>query len=121
MLPVIWPGDVLLIRRVEFQDLQCGDLVLHSTSGNTLGLHRVVERQADSIKVRGDFFASGGDRISPNEALGRLALIQRGSLRLVPKGELNWAQRVFRLSIRRCAPFRTLMLKLNSARLRLTR
>jgi hypothetical protein len=119
MLPVIWPGDLLLIHRVRFQDLNCGDLVLHSTSGNTLGLHRVIERHAHSIKVRGDFLASGGDSVSPEEALGRLAQIQRGSVRLVPKGELTWAQRVLRHSIRRCPPFRNLMLKLNSARLRL--
>jgi hypothetical protein len=121
MLPVIWPGDVLLIHRVEFQDLKCGDLVLHSTSGNTLGLHRVIETQADTIKIRGDFFASGGDCISPDEALGRLVLIQRGSVRLVPKGELNWTQKVFRLAFRRCALLRALALKLNAVRLRLAR
>jgi len=119
MLPVIWPGDMLLVYRAPFADLECGDLLLH-LGESKLGLHRIVEKTANSVTVRGDLFAKGSVCVPPSLALGKLALIQRGRSRIAPKRELSPVQKVLLLFVRRCKPLRAVMVRLNSLRLLLT-
>ncbi len=42
MLPAVWPGDILTVRRHRIEEIEPGDLVLYSRNGQ-FTMHRVVE------------------------------------------------------------------------------
>jgi hypothetical protein len=119
MLPSIWPGDVLLVQQAEFADLQCGGMLLYACHGGFV-LHRIVEKKADAVITRGDAFAEDDEPVLPFQVLGKLAIIERGRARIVPKEKLNCPQRILRFAIRHCPPFLAFVLRLNSLRLRIS-
>ena len=92
MLPAIWPGDVLEVRRQGVGQVQPGDVVLFRRDGR-LVVHRVVERfdrQGGNLLVtRGDRQRATDSPISNDELLGRVTEIFRGNRRKVPR--LNFA------------------------------
>src|SRR5260370_569829 len=57
MLPSVWPGDLLLIRRHEMEQIYPGDIVLFACYGRLIA-HRVVfktdDPEAPRLITRGD-------------------------------------------------------------------
>jgi len=74
MLPSVWPGDLLLIRRQEMEQIYPGDIVLFARHGRLI-VHRVVLKTDDSetpsLVTRGDALPSQDSAISPDELLGK--------------------------------------------------
>lgn len=88
MLPAVWPGDVLSVRRHAVEDALPGDIVLFVREGRLVA-HRVVQR---TIGKNGIQWVTRGDSVDGNDApipshalLGRVTTIERGSRRLAPQ------------------------------------
>jgi Peptidase S24-like len=94
MLPAIWPGDVLEVRRQGMDEVRRGDVVLFRRDGR-LVVHRVVEtldsEGGNLLVTRGDRQRATDSPISNEEILGRVTKVLHGNRRKVPR--LNFACR----------------------------
>ena len=92
MLPAIWPGDVLEVRRQGVDEVRRGDVVLFGRDGRLVA-HRVVEtfdKEGGNLLVtRGDVLRTTDSPISKEELLGCVTKIFRGNRRKGPR--LNFA------------------------------
>ncbi len=88
MLPAIWPGDVLSVRRLDSEPAMPGDVVLCQREGRLVA-HRVVQRtfRPDGIQwvLRGDSVAGNDPAFSGDELLGQVVAVERGSRQLSPR------------------------------------
>jgi len=77
MLPTIWPGDALVIERIDCHDgVANGDIVLF-TAGSRFVAHRVVRADASTIQTQGDAIRQADAPVSHGEVLGRVSSIVR--------------------------------------------
>jgi signal peptidase I len=109
MLPSIWPGDVLLIKRAERRDISEGDIILYSRD-RRLVVHRVVGRQigtnadapsAGATQTRGDAMPTTDPLVADADLLGKVSLIQRNGRRIEPRKSLRISERAVALFARR--------------------
>ena len=89
MLPAIWPGAQVRIRRASTDEVSIGDIVL-TASGAGLRLHRLVRVSGGQLQTRGDHH----DHCDPPIAASRLLGVtdgvdERGALRRL----LTWLLR----------------------------
>jgi signal peptidase I len=88
MLPAVWPGDVLEVRRQEAAEVQPGDVVLYWRQGRLVA-HRVVEklsRQGGILLItQGDRMRQPDSPLAPPEVLGRVVEVTRGPRRVSPR------------------------------------
>jgi hypothetical protein len=88
MLPAVWPGDVLSVRRHGVDKSLPGDIILFARYGR-LFAHRVVERTIHQAApywiTRGDRLDHHDPQVSFHELLGRVTAIERGRRRIVPR------------------------------------
>jgi len=85
MLPSVWSGDVLTIRRRSPAELLPGRIVLCYRNGAFVA-HRLVGKRGDDLITRGDSHAFADIPFSSDEVLGEVVSIRRGSrsVRLSP-------------------------------------
>jgi hypothetical protein len=103
MLPAVWPGDILSVRRHDGVEPLPGDIILYGRGGKLIA-HRVVEIRSQesgargqeqspithqpspmlTLVTRGDNVGCNDPPISSNEMLGRVIAIERGSRQLSP-------------------------------------
>lgn len=77
MLPAIWPGEVLLIRRDGALQAGPGDVILFERDGR-LCAHRVVRRMEGPVWItRGDRLMHDDAPVSGDELLGRVVGVPR--------------------------------------------
>ena len=78
MVPAIWPGDVLVVRRERCARMQVGDIAVYLRAGR-LFVHRVVqviEHQDQCwLVTRGDSLQDDDPPVSESEFLGRVAAV----------------------------------------------
>jgi len=96
MLPTIWPGDVVEVRRESVAEISAGDVVLCARHGGFLA-HRVVYRGTGvspvrhgqdahaTLITRGDALRTPDAPVSPDELLGRVTAILRRGRRTEPR------------------------------------
>jgi signal peptidase len=105
MLPAIWPGDLLIIRRRQNQEVATGDVVVFGR-GTRLVAHRVVEKKENgfgtTILTRGDAVSLPDSPLSESELLGKLVFIVRNGKRILPGRQLPACSRVVVAVLRRC-------------------
>ena len=81
MLPFIRNGDLLAIQPVEAAMLQVGDVAFYRAAARGPTAHRVVSREAGNgqatLFMRGDAHSGPGERVSPEQVLGRVVSVQR--------------------------------------------
>src|SRR5437867_5169649 len=53
MMPSVWPGDLLTVRRQSFSEFRIGQIVLYRRGGGFVA-HRVVGRSGGELMTRGD-------------------------------------------------------------------
>lgn len=82
MLPAICPGDVLRVKRVVLDRVECGDVVLYQRDGRFFA-HRVVGRRPGTLVTRGDALDRDDEAIDARHYLGRVEALERGRGRLV--------------------------------------
>lgn len=120
MLPSIWPGDVLLVRRAAPADMSPGDLILYAREGDFL-VHRIVKKGEDTFTTRGDSLRVNDEPVPFSQALGKVAMIERSGAQFAPKEKLEGPARFLSWLMRYCAPFKAFALRLNSLRRKLDR
>lgn len=100
MLPSIWPGDTLLIDRLDIDSLNAGDvhkgeIVLFGRE-RRLFVHRVVERPLNSesaILTRGDAMPLPDPPVPTDCLLGKVSFIVRDGKLVQPNRNLSLAQK----------------------------
>jgi hypothetical protein len=121
MLPSIYPGDILTVRRTEIACVVPGDIVLY-TREDRLYAHRIVEKICDREEIflltRGDTLAENDPAVSAAELLGRVASIVRGPFRIAPGRELSAYGRAVAGLAARSTWFAGLVLRLHGFRRR---
>lgn len=85
MIPAIFPGDILIVRREPAAAISCGDVAL-SFAEERLRAHRVVRRMEDGGRLtfvtQGDALSEGDRPIGEAELLGRVTAIIRRRRRI---------------------------------------
>ncbi|MBZ5569608.1 MAG: S24/S26 family peptidase [Acidobacteriia bacterium] len=76
MLPSLWPGDLLLIRRAQLSEITTGELVLF-TRQERFFVHRVERALGTCLLTRGDSLAATDAPVGADEFLGRVVFISR--------------------------------------------
>ncbi len=88
MLPSIWPGDILEVRRQRVAEISPGDVVLFARHG-AFAAHRVVQKVEGPERMllitRGDALKSPDAPVWADEVLGRVTAILRRGRRLEPR------------------------------------
>jgi len=111
MLPAVWPGDELTIRRDSADAVRPGRIVLVARDGR-LCVHRVVTAGNGLVTTRGDALSGPDAPATPGQVLGSLVSIQRGSARLIPCSRVSLVARLLRHS----DLCRSLLLRLHALR-----
>jgi len=104
MLPAVWPGDTLLIERVESQKVSEGDIVMFGRD-RRLVVHRVIgriETPAESMIVtRGDAMPEPDPPIPERDLLGKVSVILRNGKLIAPRRTPRLTERTMAALIRR--------------------
>ena len=87
MLPAIWPGDVVTVRRCDFAELRAGQIALFHRDGK-LTAHRIQSIDSNEIVTRGDSIACFDAPVRPGEIVGRVESIRRGGSTFNPEQRL---------------------------------
>ena len=125
MLPSVWPGDILHIRRQDAAESLPGDIVLVRRQGR-LCAHRVVKKISKEGEpywiTRGDSLPDDDPPVSGQELLGRVTCILRGRSRPIwidaSQGPSWWARMVGPV-LRHSEWPQSLLLRLHALRQRL--
>jgi hypothetical protein len=88
MLPSVWPGDVLTVRRRSAAELRPGRIILCYRKGRFVA-HRLVGKRGAHWITRGDSHVFEDTPFCAEEVLGEVVNIQRGS-RSIPLSPLWW-------------------------------
>jgi hypothetical protein len=88
MLPNLWPGDVLIVKRLDINDTRPGDVVLAHRAGLFVA-HRVISKLRSGAEVllltRGDRLDRADPPVAAGDLLGRVTAIERGGRRRHPR------------------------------------
>jgi signal peptidase I len=121
MLPSVWPGDLLLIRRQEMEQIYPGDIVLFARHGRLIA-HRVVlktdDPEAPSLVTRGDALPSQDSAISPAELLGKVSGILRAGEWIQPRRRLSISARITAILVSRSGRAAGILSRLRASRRR---
>ena len=105
MLPVLWPGDTLVIEPATGDDIAEGDIVTFS-NGRRFVAHRVVSRTRGSgeprFQTQGDALPQPDAPVPPANLLGRVSVILRDGRCVQPRKSLRWSERALAAMFRRC-------------------
>ena len=93
MLPSVWPGDLLTVRRQSFSEFMNGEIVLYereagentltrpygpaSPGGRGFVAHRVVGRRGRQLITRGDSLRQNDAPVHEEQVLGRVVCVTR--------------------------------------------
>lgn len=74
MLPAIWPGDILMIERADFEDVSVGAVVLFRRNGRFC-VHRVTRKDVamSVLETCGDSMPESDPMIRSRDLLGEVA------------------------------------------------
>jgi signal peptidase I len=102
MLPSVWPGDTLVIERIEANGVCEGDLVLFGRD-RRLFVHRVLSADAGdaNILTRGDAMPQPDPLVPWRDLLGRVSYIMRNERLIEPKKNLSLPRRAVAILIQR--------------------
>jgi len=104
MLPAIWPGDTLLIERVESRAVSEGDIVLFGRACR-LVVHRVtrrIETPAESkIVTRGDAMSEPDPPVREDDLLGKVSFVSRDGKFIAPRKIPRLTERTVAAWVRR--------------------
>jgi signal peptidase I len=117
MMPSIWSGDLLEIRREDPAKISIGDVILFGRGGR-LFAHRVeaisVASDAAGWITRGDGLDVVDAPVKPEEFLGKVTAILRGERRIEPRRRMNLSERVIARMVRRSAWVPRIMIRIRA-------
>ena len=100
MLPTIWPGDTLMIKRTTGNDVAEGDIVWFRR-GDRFVVHRVVKKNTSTIMTRGDAMPQPDPPVSGRDLFGKVAFIMRNGKCIAPSKSLSLSERTVAKMIQR--------------------
>lgn len=117
MLPTIWPGDMLLIERVECKDVERADIVLFERHGRFF-VHRVIAKNAadGTILTQGDGIPHPDVAVKSSELLGRVGSVLRAGRCFEPRRTLYFSERIVAALVRRFYWAARILVELNVMR-----
>jgi hypothetical protein len=125
MVPFLFPGDTLIVRRAEPRDACTGEVVLLARKGRFYA-HRLVDRKmaADGpiqLITRGDALDKNDPPFSETELLGRVTAVLRRGKRIELGRHPAAGQRLLRWVVQRSASSVKWLLRWHSLRARFSR
>jgi signal peptidase len=121
MLPSLWPGDLLTIQGLAYDQAVPGDIVL-VLRNNRFFVHRLIERRRDqdclSWITKGDAMQDCDPPAAASELLGRVAGIRRGNRSFVPSPRVSQPHSALAWMLYRWNRLRNLTMRIHAARLR---
>jgi hypothetical protein len=102
MLPTVWPGDTLVIERIDPGSLSEGDIVLIGRE-RRLFAHRLISKEsADSgVLTRGDAMTAPDPRAQEKDVLGKVSFILRNGRCIEPRKNLKASERAVAALVQR--------------------
>lgn len=100
MLPTIWPGDTLIVSRIDEDSVVAGDIVLTSGTGSLVA-HRVLAMNEGSFLTRGDSVKWPDAPIIKSQFLGKVSAITRRGKIVEPRRSLRAGERWMAAFLRR--------------------
>jgi signal peptidase I len=101
MLPTIWPGDTLMVERINADGVSEGDIVLCARDRHFVA-HRVVKKSDDcTIVTRGDAMLRGDSPVPHRDLLAKVSFIVRDGQFIKPDRVLRWPGRGIAVLVRR--------------------
>lgn len=88
MLPAVWPGDVVSVRRCHIAELKLGQIVLFRREGE-LTAHRIMRVSQDRLVTRGDSLSCCDPPVSAAEIVGQVVGISRAGRCISPE-QSSW-------------------------------
>jgi len=98
MLPAVWPGDLLTVRRCGSAELNAGQIVLCFRDG-ALVAHRLVGTRGKQFLTRGDSLYNFDRPFREDEILGRVVAMERDGRQVDPNP--SWWHGAVRFLLRR--------------------
>jgi signal peptidase I len=95
MLPTIWPGDTLIISRLDGRELLSGEIALYQREGRFI-VHRVLSKSnggTSHVLTRGDAMLQHDAPVPSGDLLGRVDFILRNGKSIEPSKSLCLSQR----------------------------
>jgi signal peptidase I len=89
MTPFIRDGDIVVVANIEPTHVAVGDVVCYETEPGQLRLHRVVARDGDRLRVRGDAITFT-EVVEGAQLLGKVICVQRHGT--VSHFDTSWAR-----------------------------
>jgi hypothetical protein len=124
MVPSIWPGDILVVRRGTPQGARSGEVVLFFREGHFYA-HRLVskaeERELLRLIARGDALSRNDPSYAESEMLGHVAAVIRGRKQIELARHPAAGQRLLRWIVQRSGSSVRWLLRWHSLRMRLGR
>jgi hypothetical protein len=119
MLPSIWPGETLVVERIDREQVQIGDVVLVQRDGR-LCAHRLVWLTEGSNNPRwitqGDALPVSDRPVVESELLGRVAYLIRDGKCIPVPAELSVTQKLLAGIVRHSVPAARALVYLNRKR-----
>jgi len=90
MVPIIWPGDTLIISAADQRDVRPGEIAFFRC-GDRLVAHRQITRNENEEckRTQGDAVAEADAPISTGDLLGRVEFILRSGRQFKPARHLH--------------------------------
>jgi Peptidase S24-like len=124
MVPSIFPGDTLIVRRGTPEGARSGDVLLFFREGRFYA-HRLVGKAEEGglnrLVARGDAFSRNDPPYAENEMLGHVAAVIRGRKRIELDRHPRAGQRLLRSIVQRSASSVRWLLRWHSVRMRFGR
>jgi len=121
MLPSVWPGDLLTIQSVAYDEVAPGDIVL-VLRDNRFFVHRLVQKRRGqdclSWITRGDAMPHCDPPVGTSELLGRVVGIRRANSSFVPSRRVTQLHSALAWMLCCWDRFRNLTLRIHAVRLR---
>lgn len=92
MLPAIWPGDLVSIRRCVPSELKSGSVIAFRQNRRLI-IHRLIDRTGDSIVTRGDALPRFDADVHDSDVLGCVDTVMRNG-RCVDPHRSPWQKAV---------------------------
>jgi signal peptidase I len=119
MLPSVWPGETLVVERVNQDQVRIGDVVLVGREGR-LCAHRVVDKVDDAEShqwiTQGDALPVPDRPVAGNELLGRVTYLIRAGMLVPVPARLSVVENLVAKIVRRSTPAARAFIYLNRMR-----
>ena len=112
MLPTLWPGDVLWIRRSSIGEVGIGDIVLFIRD-RRLFAHRVIDRSEQALVTQGDALPMPDGCVATSELLGTVQAVLRDGHVVPLRANPSLPSRITMFLIRRTQFAARLLLRLH--------